>query len=69
MKTMNHTDYAKACRTKTEAELRFTIQDAAEAVRANPDGENAGYYADEVNYASSELFRRRNVDHTTGNRS
>jgi len=58
-KTMNHTEYPKSLRTKSEAELKYTIQDASEAVRANPDGCNAGYYADEVNYASSELYRRR----------
>lgn len=58
-KTMNHTEYQKAMRTKTGAELAWIIKDASEAVRANPDGVNAGYYADEVNYASSELYRRR----------
>lgn len=58
-KSMNHAEYQKAMRGKTEAELHWIIKDAGEAVKANPDGVNAGYYADEVNYASSELYRRR----------
>jgi hypothetical protein len=58
-KTMNHTEYPKTLRTKSEAELRWIIKDAGEAAQANPEGVNAGYYADEVNYAASELYRRR----------
>ena len=58
-KNMDHTAYPKSLRNKSEAELHWIIKDAGEAARANPEGVNAGYYADEVNYASSELYRRR----------
>jgi len=58
MKTMNHNEYPKRLRNKTEADLRFIIADATEAVRANPTGENVGYYLDEVHYAAAELRRR-----------
>ena len=58
-KVLDHNAYPKSLRTKSESELRWIIQDAGEAARANPDGVNSGYYADEVNYASSELYRRR----------
>lgn len=57
-KTMNHAAYQKAVRTKSEAELRFIIQDAKEAIQAQPEGINAGYYQDEIHYAAAELRRR-----------
>ena len=57
-KTMDHGAYPKALRKKSEAELRYIIKDAGEAVKALPDGVNAGYYADEVLYAATELRRR-----------
>lgn len=55
---MNHADYPKLCRTKTDAELRFIIADAQEAQRVNPSNPNNSYYADEVCYAAAELRRR-----------
>lgn len=57
---MDHTEYPKRLRKKTDEELRFIIKDANEAMNANPDSEKSrnGYYADEVNYASMELKRR-----------
>ena len=58
MKTMNHAEYQKGLKRKTEDQLRFIIKDAAEARDAFPMGENAGYYADEVHYAAMELKRR-----------
>lgn len=60
MKTMNHTDYPRKLRTYSIEQLRFVIKDAQEAIAANPDNPNAGYYADEVCYAAQEL-RRRNA--------
>lgn len=57
-KTMDHAEYQRKLRSKTEAELRFIIRDASAAERANPQGCNAGYYADEVSYAAMELARR-----------
>lgn len=61
MKRMDHTEYQKRCKGMTEAALRYTIADAAAARDAMPDGENAGYYADEVSYAAMELASRRAV--------
>jgi hypothetical protein len=58
MKTMNHVAYPKTLKSKTVAELRYIARDAREAVEANPTGENAGYYADEISYAAMELKRR-----------
>jgi hypothetical protein len=57
-KTMDHSAYPKRMRSKTDAELRYIIKDASEAQAANPQGENNGYYADEVCYAAQELRRR-----------
>ena len=61
MKTMNHTEYPETLKTKTESELRFIAKDAKAAIDANPKGENAGYYADEVNYVCNEVHRRKNI--------
>jgi hypothetical protein len=58
MKKMNHTTYPRALRSKSVEQLRFIIKDAGEALRAMPDGENAGYYSDEINYAAMELRLR-----------
>lgn len=58
-KKMNHTAYPKSLRRKSIDQLRFIIQDAREASEANPEGENAGYYIDEMHYAYAELHRRR----------
>jgi hypothetical protein len=60
-KVMNHTDYPKQLRTRSEDELRFIMQDAKEAIDAMPDGENVGYYADEICYCADELWRRRQL--------
>lgn len=62
-KTMNHAEYQKSLRSKTVTELMFIQKDAAKARDAMPDGENSGYYADEVHYAGMELRRRRLPDH------
>jgi len=58
MKSMNHAAYQKSLRTKTVDSLRFIAKDAHAAMLAHPHGENAGYYADEVHYATMELRRR-----------
>lgn len=57
-KKMDHNEYPKNLRKKTESELRFIRKDAAESIRVNPDNPNNGYYQDEVIYASQELRRR-----------
>lgn len=58
MKTMNHAEYPKQLKTRTDAELRFIIGDAQAAQAANPSNPNNSYYADEVCYAAAELRRR-----------
>jgi hypothetical protein len=57
-KIMDHNAYPKKLRGKTPAELRFIVKDAGEAMRANPNNTNNGYYADEAAYAGMELKRR-----------
>ena len=57
-KVMDHLAYPRRCRTMSDAELLFTIDDAKAAMRAMPDSPNASYYADEVCYCADELARR-----------
>lgn len=58
MKHMNHELYKSLLKKKTVEQLRFIIKDAQAAANAHPQGENCGYYLDEVNYASMELAKR-----------
>jgi len=58
-KKMNHAEYQIALTKKTSDQLVFIAKDAREAVKAMPDGENAGYYADEVHYCLQEIRRRQ----------
>ena len=58
-KKMDHAKYMKSLRSKDEVALRFIIKDAGEAIAANPQNENNGYYTDEMLYAGMELRRRR----------
>lgn len=58
MKKMNHTDYPKRLKKLNLAQLWFIISDCQETLDAMPNGENAGYYADEINYAGMEIARR-----------
>lgn len=58
LKKMDHAKYQQNLKRKTIDELKYIIKDASEAEKANPDGPNAGYYTDEVLYASMELLRR-----------
>jgi hypothetical protein len=55
---MDHREYPRSLRHKSVEALRYIIKDAGEAARAMPEGENAGYYADEVHYAAMELRLR-----------
>ncbi len=59
IKQIDHDKYPKSLKRKTIDELKYIIKDASEAEKANPDGPNAGYYADEVLYASMELNKRQ----------
>lgn len=56
---VDHAKYPAYLRSKDDDALRFIIQDAREAMAAHPDNPKAGYYADEVAYASMELARRQ----------
>ena len=58
MKQINHSEYMKKVKTLTEESLRYIIKDCQEAINAMPNGEKAGYYADEIHYCSMELARR-----------
>lgn len=56
---IDHAAYARKVRRLSEESLRYIIRDAGEAIKANPEGPKAGYYADEINYCASELNRRK----------
>lgn len=56
---MKHSEYQEHLKKKSDSELRYIIKDANEALRANPENPKAGYYQDEVIYASQELKNRR----------
>lgn len=55
-KYMNHSEYQRKMHAKSIPELEFIVKDAGESAALN--GENAGYYMDEVHYASAELRKR-----------
>lgn len=57
-KKMDHSDYQRRLKSKSDEELKFIIKDAREAIEANPDNPNNGYYQDEISYAGMELRRR-----------
>lgn len=58
-KIMDHAEYPKRLKEKTDMELHWIIKDASHAIKALPENPNAGYYADEINYCCNELFARR----------
>lgn len=57
-KRMDHGAYMKKVKKMTYNELLYTARDAKAAAEAYPEGPNAGYYLDEVNYCAEEMFRR-----------
>lgn len=59
-KIMDHGRYQKDLKKKDESSLRFIMKDAFEAIQANPNNPNNGYYQDEICYAGMELKRRGN---------
>ena len=59
VETMNHNEYPKTLRNKSEAELRFIVRDCQEALEANPTSAKASDYADEILYVAAELNRRK----------
>lgn len=56
---INHTEYPKTLKNKTEDSLRYIIADCKKAIEANPEGHKAGFYADEILYCERELLSRR----------
>ena len=58
-KYMDHWEYQRKAKAMTDDQLHFAILDARDALTANPNGINSDYYADEINYCSMELYRRR----------
>lgn len=58
MKNMDHKAYQIKARSMSNEALRFTIKDCQEAINANPQNPNNGYYADEINYCAMELKKR-----------
>lgn len=50
--------YEKRARGMDDHALRFTIKDAREAAKANPNGKKNGYYEDEAHVCAAELRRR-----------
>ncbi len=61
---MNHSQYQKSLKTKSDESLLFIIKDCQEALSANPDNPKASHYSDEICYCGMELAKRldkRNV--------
>ena len=56
---IDHEAYQKKVISMTIAQLKWTIADCKEALALNPNGEKSSYYADEICYCSSELYRRQ----------
>ena len=63
MKVMDHSEYPKSLKSKTDEQLLFIIKDCQEALVANPDNQNAGYYSDEICYCSMEWASRSKTEH------
>lgn len=57
-KFMDHKEYPKSLKAIGDHSLRMIIQDCQEAIQAYPENPNCGYYQDEINYCSSELYKR-----------
>jgi len=55
---INHRTYPISLKNKSDDSLHYIMKDAYEAMKANPEGTKAGYYADEVNYCGMELAIR-----------
>lgn len=58
IKQMVHADYQKRVKSLSVPELMFIIADAREAMTANPENPNNGFYQDEIHYCAAELRRR-----------
>ena len=56
---MEHGKSQRKAEAMTNEELHSTILHARSSIAANSRGVNGDYYADEINYCSMELYRRR----------
>jgi len=56
---IDHIEYPKSLKHKSEDILHYIAHDAFAAIKANPSGHKVGYYADEINYCADELRRRK----------
>jgi len=65
-KIMNHTEYQKRVKGLPDTTLEFIIDDCQEAIDCLIDGENVGYYQDEIHYCHAELKRRRDMKKPQG---
>ena len=65
-KIMDHAAYMRKVKKMSDSELEYTIQDCREVIVAMPDGENAGYYMDEICYCADEIRRRDVIKKKTG---
>ena len=59
---IDHKEYPRKLKSLSPDSLRYIRQDAHDAMMANPEGEKAGYYADEINYVCMELRSRETPD-------
>ena len=57
---IDHTAYPATLKGKSIASLLWIISDATKARDAMPEGQKAGYYADEILYCGMEIQSRRN---------
>ncbi len=55
---IDHTNYPKTLKAKSDDSLRYIIADCKATLEANPNGSKAGYYMDEIHYCAMELKRR-----------
>ena len=55
---MNHSVYMASLKKKTVESLRYIIKDCQGAIACFPQGENSGYYQDEIHYCCMELKKR-----------
>lgn len=60
-KIMNHVEYPKKLKKKSDQELNGIINDCKDSINVYPGNPNNGYYFDEIAYCSMELQIRKKV--------
>jgi len=59
LKIMKHSEYQKNCKSLSDAELRYIIDECQQVIKLQQDfNPNCGYYQDEIHYCAMELNRR-----------